>query len=238
MFQFFRKSVQRISPDDFMLRLPSSVVGEGMLHEGNIYLMDLAIRQLPASGCVLEIGSYGGLSANLMLHLMRKQGKDNTFFSCDAWIYEGYHDSESSKSAYMDGRTNVTRIDYMTHIKSSFVQSTRLLNADRLPHSIHARSDDFFKKWEQGAVVEDVFERHVKLGGPVAFAYIDGDHSYEAAKRDFENTDKYLIPKGMILLDDSSRKSIFGSARLVHEIKASRRYAVIGENPNFLLQKL
>lgn len=238
MFQFFRKPVQKIPLDEFMLRLPSSVIGEGMLHEGNVYLMDLAIRQLPASGCVLEIGSYGGLSANLMLHLMRKWRKGNPFFSCDAWVYEGYHDTESSKSAFIDGRADVMRTDYMAHIKASFVQVTRLLSADRLPYSIHARSDDFFQKWEQGAVVEDVFGRHVKLGGPISFAYVDGDHSYEAAKRDFENTDKYLTPKGIILMDDSGRKSAWGSARLVQEIRASRRYAVIGENPNFLLQKL
>jgi predicted O-methyltransferase YrrM len=50
------------------------------------------------------------------------------------------------------------------------------------------KSDDFFNE--------------TKLT-PISFAFIDGDHTYEAAKNDFNNTLKYLVNGGMIALHDS-----------------------------------
>jgi len=71
--------VKDLESDDFIKRIRSLVIGEGMLKEGNISLMDYAIKNLPEHGSVLEIGSYGGLSTNLMIYLMRKYKKTIRF---------------------------------------------------------------------------------------------------------------------------------------------------------------
>jgi hypothetical protein len=49
----------------------------------------------------------------------------------------------------------------------------------------------------------DVFGRNVVLGGSLSFCYIDGNHTYGFAKRDFENKDRFLAPGGFIFFDDS-----------------------------------
>lgn len=234
----FKAPVKKIAPDDFIRRLRSSVIGEGMLEEGNIYLFDKAIQQLPPKGAVVEIGSYGGLSANLICYLLRKYKKQNPFFTCDPWIYEGYHDHKGQKTEFMDGRNDVKRTDHMEHIRQSFIRSAKLLSANDLPYSIHTTSNDFFSKWEKGEEMQDVFERKVKLGGPIAFAYIDGDHSYEAAEQDLENVAKHLIPGGFILLDDSADHLSFGSAKLMKKIVKDKRFTIEDKNPNYLIRKV
>ncbi|MCH2195258.1 hypothetical protein [Kordia sp.] len=88
----FKKQYKTINNDYFLYRIKATIIGEGMLLEGNIYLMDYAIQHMPSDGIVFEIGSYAGLSTNVMLHLLEKHGKKHRFVGCDAWIYEGFKD--------------------------------------------------------------------------------------------------------------------------------------------------
>jgi hypothetical protein len=208
-----------------------------MLPEGNIYLLDYVLKNLPPEGSVVEIGSYGGLSTNLICYLLRKYNQPNLFYSCDAWIYEGYDDHTGVKSAYMDGRTDVTRTDYTNYIKNAFIQSTRLLSKDNLPFSFHMASALFAEKWQNAETAGDVFDRAVKLGGAICFAYIDGDHSLEAAGKDFEFISKHLVKGGYILFDDSANGMSFGSATLMKQVKQDKNYEVILKNPNYLVRK-
>jgi hypothetical protein len=48
----------------------------------------------------------------------------------------------------------------------------------------------------------DVFFRDVKFT-PLALAFIDGDHNYEQAKKDFENFAKLIVDHGYIVLHDT-----------------------------------
>jgi len=228
----------RVSPhDDFILRLRCSVIGEGMLHPGNIYLLEQAIQEMPEGGCVLEIGSYGGLSANLLTYLMQKHHREAHLYCCDAWVYEGFHDEKGQATQWMDGRSDVLRTDYMAHIKASFVQSVKLLSSYNLPHAIHLDSDSFFEAWKAEKTLMDVFERKTKLGGPVAFAYIDGNHAYDFAQRDFENVAQFLLPGGLVLLDDSAKHQQFGSAKLAQALCKDARFEVVLSNPHYLFRK-
>ncbi len=232
-----RNRYRSLPHDDFILRLRCSVIGEGMLHPGNIYLMDMAVQQMPEGGSVLEIGSYGGLSANLLTYLLKKHQRQATLFCCDAWVYEGFRDESGTPQPWMDGRDDVLRTDYMAHIKASFVQSARLLSAHNLPHAVHLDSDRFFEAWEAGEMLTDVFGRDAKLGGPIAFAYIDGNHAYDFARRDVENTTRFLLPGGLLLLDDSAKHQRFGSARLAQELCKHPGFDLVLSNPHFLFRK-
>jgi hypothetical protein len=224
-------------PDDFIRRLPSSVIGEGMLHPGNIRLMEQAVRDMPEGGCVLEIGSHGGLSANLLTYLLDKHGREAPLFCCDAWAYEGYQYHKKQPAPSVDGRGDVLWTDYAVYMKEAFVRAAHLLSAHRLPRAFHLLSDDFFDAWQRGATLTDVFGRQTALGGPVAFAYIDGNHTYEYAKRDFDNTAAALLPGGYVLLDDSADYLPFGCVRLAHELCRRRDFEVADINPNYLFRK-
>ena len=234
----FKKNIKKIAADSFISRLRCSVIGEGMLHEGNIYLMDFAIQHMPEKGIVFEIGCYGGLSTNLLSHLLKKHNKKNHLYGCDAWIYEGFTDSKGTTQSHIDGREDINRKDYMNYIKEAFIKSTQLLHPNNLPYTCHLRSDDFFKNWNSNNDFIDVFGRSFKMVEKIAFAYIDGDHSYEQTKKDFENIDAKLLKNGFILLDDSAKKMTFGSARFVNDILRRSDYKLIEVNPNYLFKKI
>jgi hypothetical protein len=231
--------VKDLESDDFIKRIRSLVIGEGMLKEGNISLMDYAIKNLPEEGSVLEIGSYGGLSANLIIHLMRKHHKNNSFFTCDAWIYEGYKDDlQKVPDSYIDGRKDIQRTEYSVYMKNAFINSTRFLSPQNLPFSFHQYSNSFFDSWNENKTEVDIFGRTVSLGGQFNFAYIDGGHSYEVAWKDFNNIASHLLPNGFVLLDDSADGQSFGSAKMIAQIKKDKRFKVIAKNPNYLIQKI
>ena len=61
-----------------------------------------------------------------------------------------------------------------------------------------------------------------ELGGPADFILIDGDHSYEGAKRDFEIYRELVRPGGMIAFHDivpGSEAKVGGVPRLWEELK-------------------
>jgi hypothetical protein len=232
------KKVRTIPPDDYIKRLRSSLIGEGMLHEGNIFLMDQAIKNMPVGGSVVEIGCYGGLSTNLIIHLLKKHKRSEKFFGCDPWIYEGYEDHKGDpKPIYIDGRDDILRTDYMAYIKQNFIESTQTLSGKRLPHTCEMTSDVFFEKWEKKETVTDVFGQTAPLGGPVSFAYIDGNHAYDFARRDWQHVMQHLLPGGFILFDDSADGSAMGSAKLMEEVKKDPVLGVADTNPNYLYRR-
>jgi hypothetical protein len=64
-------------------------------------------------------------------------------------------------------------------VKSILRSRVMLFDRDRLPHHIELNSDRFFAAWDCRETITDFFGRQVSLGGPIAFAYIDGAHTYE-----------------------------------------------------------
>ena len=224
--------------DDFIKRIRSLVIGEGMLNDGNIDLLKYAITKMPEFGAVVEIGSYGGLSTNLICYLLKKQKRNNTFFSCDAWIYEGFNDKGIENKKTIDGRDDVLRSAYSLYMKNAFINATKFLSYENLPHSFQMYSDTFFKKWNNKELETDLFGESVKLGGLISFAYIDGGHSYEVAWNDFLNVSNNLQINGYVLIDDSADSSNFGSAKMINRIKKDKRFTIAGKNPNYLFKKI
>lgn len=203
----------------------------GMLHPGNRYLIDLAVRELPSDDPVLEIGSLAGLSANTITYFLQRHGRPNQLFTTDPWVLEG----EGSPTV---PESDIAFTDYRALIRAQFERNVRFWNGDRLPHSFALSSDDFFAAWAGGETRADVFGRETPLGGSLAFAYVDGDHSYEQVWRDFENVDRLLVPGGLIFFDDSDQ---FGEDPQVYDavqdVLASHPYDVVGQNPYYLLRK-
>ena len=232
------KDVITIPDDTFIRRLRATVIGEGMLHEGNIYLIDKAIKNMPQSGYVVEIGVYGGLSTNLILHLLKKNNKPHIMVGCDAWIYEGYSDHKGRIDSHIDGRNDIERTAYMQYIKNAYINAVKMLSPNNLPFTCHLKSDEFFEKWNKKEELIDVFGRPFKLEDKIAFCYIDGDHSFEQTKADFKNVSQHLLKGGYILIDDSAKHLDFGSAHFIDEIKKLDNFKIVESNPNYLVQKI
>lgn len=205
----------------------------GMLVQGNLDAMEYAIANMPPGKPILEIGSFCGLSTTVLSYLLSKRSKTTPIFTCDKWEFEG-----QQLGAPLGDSPVVTHDIYQAYVKDTFRRTMQTFAPDHLPHTIECFSDEFFRRWFENEKAVDVFGRPVTLGGQISFCYIDGNHTYEFAKRDFENTDHALVPGGFILFDDSGDDSPWGEVnRLTREITSGDQYELISRNPNYLFRK-
>jgi Methyltransferase domain len=170
----------------------------GMLERGNLHSIDYAISHLPSAAPILEIGSFCGLSANAITHLKRKHGVKNPLITCDKWEFEN-----------VNGRSTIANSpilfsDYKTFVRDSYVRNIGMFSQDDLPFTFEMTADEFFGAWKDQKQCKDVLGRTLNFGGQISFCYIDGNHTYEYAKRDFLNCDTHLEIGGFILFDDST----------------------------------
>jgi hypothetical protein len=219
----------RALDDEFVRWL--SYANAGMLHPGNAWSMDRAVRGLRPGEAVVEIGSFAGLSTNAICHLLRKHGRDNAFYTCDNWDVTAHGETRRIEGS------GVTFPEYARYVKESFVRNVSFFSPGNRPHTIEASSADFLREWREGKAVTDVFERPVRLGGRIGFAYVDGIHSVEAVSAEFEALDASMEAGGFILFDDSADSSPFGLNRLMREIAAAGRYELVGQTPNYFFCK-
>jgi hypothetical protein len=230
IFNLARGSVSlKTINDEFITWL--TFTNAGMVHPGNPYCMDYAIQHLPTNDPILEIGSFCGLSTNMMLYLLRKYRKKNKFFTCDRWIVE------HGKSNIMP-TTKISFDEYKTFIKKTFIRNIKFFSPTHYPHTIELFSEEFFPAWRKKNIIIDVFNQKAKLGGPISFCYIDGNHSYPFAKRDYLNCTKYLVKYGFLFFDDSFDGSTFEVAGLMKEVTSGGKYRIVMKNPNYLFQKI
>ena len=216
--------------DDFVMWL--CFANAGMLDRGNLFLIDQAMQHLPSAAPILEIGSFCGLSTNLLTHYKRKYGVKNRLITCDKWAFEN-----TAKDSPHIGSSPVLFSDYKSLVRESYLRNIQLFSADDLPFTVESTSEEFFAAWKEKQEARDVLARPLTLGGPLSFCYIDGDHTYEGVKKDFLNCDQFLEPGGLLLFDDSTVKN-FDVHDLMPELAASGRYKLVAANPNHLFQKL
>jgi predicted O-methyltransferase YrrM len=201
-----------------------------MQHPGNPHLFDVGIQLAPEAS-TLEIGAFCGLSTNIIQYLKRKHGRTSPLFTSDKWIFEGADDQ-------LPPHATVTHRELREYVMETFERSVRRFSPDALPFAIEMTSDEFFEAWGTQREVSDLFGRAVSLGGPLGFCFVDGDHTEEYAARDFANCDRYLVPGGLILFDDSADDSDWEVREVIRSIKRNRRYEVVAKNPNYLVRKL
>lgn len=216
--------------DEFLVWVRFAV--PGMLGEGNVDAMEYALTNMPPGKAILEIGSFCGLSTVVLSYLLEKRSTNVPFFSCDSWEFEGQRLGDP-----LGQSASVTHDAYRAYVRDTFERTMWTFAPNRLPHAIECHSDEFFRRWSVNERTVDVFGRPVTLGGELSFCYIDGNHTYEFASRDFENTDRALVSGGFILFDDSADGSHWEVNRLTREIASAKRYELVAKNPNYLFRK-
>ncbi len=202
----------------------------GWLDLGHVYSIDYAIKNLPTNDPILEIGTFAGLSTNVILYFLNKYNKANTYYTTD-WYWGDITDKDI-----------ITTIenpkDLSKFLKESFVRNVSFFSPNNKPLSSDLPSDDYFKAWDNNEELDNLFGGKFKVNGPISFAYIDGNHEYDFAKRDFKNVDKHLIKGGFILFDDSADYTNWGSKLVAQEAVKSGKYKVVFKNPHYLVEKL
>jgi predicted O-methyltransferase YrrM len=167
---------------------------EGWLGDAEGYALLLLAAHGPGDGQIVEIGSYQGLST--------------------AWLAAG------SRSA---GREKVTAVDHFQGSKehqqgkpyespvllregstySRFRANLRRAGLDDQVRPLVAASVDAARDWQQ----------------PIRLLFIDGGHSYESSRCDFELWSRFVIPGGIICFHDINHWA--GVTRFYRELMAS-----------------
>ncbi|MBP7262237.1 MAG: class I SAM-dependent methyltransferase [Bacteroidia bacterium] len=209
-----------------------SYANAGMLEKGNLYCFDYAIKNLPDNSPIVEIGSFCGLSTNIMSFLKKKYNKTNATITCDRWIFE------NSGEKNIDKNSLLTHAEYREFVMETYKRNVQFFSKGDLPYTVEKFSDEFFESWDKKEEVKDIFSREITLGGGISFSFIDGNHTYEYAKRDFDNVDKNLVKGGFILFDDSADYFSFGVEILMKEIMRDSRYELVIKNPHYLFRKI
>lgn len=226
----FRDSDSKVLSDEYIQWLCYILGGWLTPGSGNLRAFDHAIRQMPIGGAIVEVGSFLGLSTNIIAYLTVKYRRDNPFFACDPWLFEGV---DKPIGGYFAASSEA----YRQYTKEVYKMNVNLFSGGRRPHTIESTSAQFFKLWSLGATTGDVFGGSVTLGGSISFAYVDGAHAYDAAKQDFVGVNKYLLPGGFILFDDSADGSVFGVTRVVAEVEKDPSYELVFKTPNYFFRK-
>ena len=184
----------------------------GMQNPGNLFLIDLAVHELPTTSPIIEIGSFCGLSTNAIRYLLHKHGRSNQIPAVDPWTFERSQTrADARRPDDHDGRVHRVR-DRRVPSERCFLFAGDAPDCD---------SDDLGRLLSElagRATVTTLDGEAAQLGGTISFAYIDGNHTYEYCRRDFDNTDRHLDVGGLILFDDSADSDPFGLTRLMKEL--------------------
>lgn len=202
----------------------------GWLEKGHIYCMDYAIKNLPDNSPIVEIGTFEGLSSNVILYFLKKYNKSNRLYTTD-WYFNDINATD--RIVHLKDPRSLRQF-----IKDSFVRNISFFNPEANVQSSDHSSDDFFEAWKNKTQINNLFGGTFCPSGSIAFAYIDGNHVYDFAKRDFENVDKLLVKGGYILFDDSADYTFRGSKKVAQEATKTGRYRLIKKNPHYFIQKI
>lgn len=218
--------------DEFYDALYVSMNGATLFAPENIYSIDYAVKHLPSTDPVIEIGSFTGMSTCMLSHMLELHNRKNILINIDKWEFE------EKERNYYSRVLKVSPGEMKAYVRDSFLRNVRFFCAGRLPHTFEMFSDEFFECWKQRKPVNNIWAEPETLGGPISFAYLDGNHQYEFVKRDFENVHSHLVQGGFVFFDDSAAHIATGMRDFMKEMKARKDYEVVLKNPNYLFRKI
>ena len=131
--------VTKIISDDYLAWL--GFANAGMLERGNLYSIDYAMGHLPSSAPILEIGSFCGLSTNVISHFKSKYGVRNPLITCDKWEFEG------ADTCLKIADSPIYFSDYKKFVRESYIRNIQMFSQDDLPYTFEMTADELFAAW-------------------------------------------------------------------------------------------
>lgn len=173
----------------------------GHLQKNEARFLGLLAACVPASGTIVEIGSFKGRSTVMLAKVASHYGlgpivaidPHNSPILLD-------HQANPGVSSYQDFLHSIQAGGMANHVESHLAYSTEVANS-----------------WNR----------------PIRLLWIDGDHSYEGAKKDLDAFFPHLVPLGVVafhdalntfpgpirvFVEDVLRSDRFGPAGFVHSI--------------------
>ena len=155
------------------------LVPSGLPEDHAVALYDVA-KGLPDCGPVLvEIGSWLGKSAVVLSRAISKK-KGAVLFCIDPFNAHG----DPSSAAHYRNVSQKMDVSLLEH----FTQNIKRYGSYKHVKTLRGYSTDFSGNWDK----------------PIDLLFIDGNHSYEAVKRDFLEWSPFIKPGGYLIMHDVS----------------------------------
>jgi len=149
----------------------------GYLHDIQGYTLMKMACDGPGSGAIVEIGSFMGKSTCYMA-LGTQRARREMVYAVDHFMGSPEHQKGQGCEVQAIVETGST-----FHL---FKENIARVGVSEYVNPIMASSREAAALWEQ----------------PIRLLFIDGDHSYEASKEDFESWSPFVVPGGLIAFHD------------------------------------
>jgi predicted O-methyltransferase YrrM len=163
------------------------------------------VQRLPGDALIVEIGCYCGLSSAYLLEGAKTNG--SCLFSIDPFdFYIEYQQKDESNLQLFKQKLSQREVE--NALEGFGLNNFKL---------IRGFSFEVVKKWEK----------------PINLLWIDGNHDYEAVKRDYHDWEPFLKVDGIIVFHDSNKKDnsggwskwgFKGPTKLVDEVLCSPKW--------------
>jgi predicted O-methyltransferase YrrM len=173
----------------------------GYLLENEARFLGFLAACIPAKGRIVEIGSFKGRSTVMLAKVAAHYGLGRVV-AIDPHNFNLSEKAEVAPDAL--GRPASTRDDFLNSLRAARVTEQVQFH--------HALSNDVSSSWNE----------------PIRLLWIDGDHSYQGAKDDFDGFAPHVKPGGVIALHDALN-AFSGPIRVfVEEMLRSPAYGAAG----------
>jgi predicted O-methyltransferase YrrM len=170
----------------------------GFLMEGEARLLGTIAACVPANGVIVEIGSFKGKSTVML-------GKVAAHYGLGPIVAIDPHNFNSAELQDYKSDAEATSFkDFLSNIETAGVASNIEVH--------RAFSKDVASAWNR----------------PIRFLWIDGDHSYQGAKTDFDGFFPYVTPLGVVALHDSLHEFSGPIRVFVEDILQSNKFGAAG----------
>lgn len=175
----------------------------GFLLEHEARFLGMAAACAPRGGSIVEIGSFKGKSTVMLAKVAAHYGL-GPIVAIDP------HNFNSSELKAHRTAPNASSYE-------EFLNNLRGAGVSAMVEVHRAYSSDIASSWSR----------------PIRFLWIDGDHSYQGAKSDFDGFSRHIVPEGIVafhdalhefsgpirvFVEDVLRSDAFGAAGFVHSI--------------------
>lgn len=107
---------------------------------------------------------------------------------------------------------SMTGYQYAMHDSAAFMQHMLIAGVAHLVRPVTLFSYEVYDGWRR----------------PISLLWLDGDHTYEGVKQDFERFSPHLLPQAPIAFHDAKAKK-FGVHQLIAELLASGDYEQVSD---------
>lgn len=181
-----------VAADYWLLSDKLSAV-EGFLDPIEGYALALLAEHGPGAGTIVEIGSYAGRSTCYLAHGSKRARREKVV-AVDHFLGSPEHQPGGGHDSSLVAKGS---------LYDTFKANLESAGVNDWVHVIKAGSAEAVKGWSH----------------PVRLLFIDGDHSYEESRRDFESWSPWLVSEGIAVFHDIG---IFdGVTRFYEELTAS-----------------